>query len=382
MAVKKKKIKHWLPVILVFLLLFSGCGAGGTGEAQERFSELEKTGELPLQWAREFSVDRYAGGYDVIRVSDGRTYFVVPEKGTVPDSVPEDWTVLQKPLKNIDVVSSAAMDVFLKLDAMDCVDFTGLPENQWYLPEVREAMEKGTILYGGKYSAPDYEQLRSHQCGVAVENTMIYHTPEVMEQLESLGIPVFVDCSSGEETPLARLEWLRLYGILLDREELADRLLSEQTDYFQKLGEIPSTGKTVAIFSINTSGEAVVRTNTDYLASMLETAGGIYAFSDLKPAGKRVSSTATIAMEQFYKTAKNTDILIVNSSLTDHCETLEELKEKSPMFQNMKAVQSGSVYITEDSLYQSSMELGDITDEMHRLIQGQDEGLVHFRKLQ
>ena len=364
MAVKKKKIKHWLPVILVFLLLFSGCGAGGTGEAQERFSELEKTGELPLQWAREFSVDRYEGGYDVIRVSDGRTYFVVPEKGTVPDSVPEDWTVLQKPLKNIDVVSSAAMDVFLKLDAMDCVDFTGLPENQWYLPEVREAMEKGTILYGGKYSAPDYEQLRSHQCGVAVENTMIYHTPEVMEQLESLGIPVFVDCSSGEETPLARLEWLRLYGILLDREELADRLLSEQTDYFQKLGEIPSTGKTVAIFSINTSGEAVVRTNTDYLASMLETAGGIYAFSDLKPAGKRVSPTATIAMEQFYKTAKNTDILIVNSSLTNHCETLEELKGKSPMFQNMKAVQSGSVYITEDSLYQSSMELGDITDEV------------------
>ncbi len=52
------------------------------------------------------------------------------------------------------------------------------------------------------------------------------------------------------------------------------------------------------------------------------------------------------------------------------------------MFQNMKAVQSGSVYITEDSLYQSSMELGDITDEMHRLIQGQDDGLVHFRKLQ
>ena len=91
---------------------------------------------------------------------------------------------------------------------------------------------------------------------------------------------------------------------------------------------------------------------------------------------------ATIAMEQFYKTAKNADILIVNSALTDHCDTLEELKGKSPMFQNMKAVQNGSVYITEDSLYQSSMELGDITDEMHRLIQGQDEGLVHFRKLQ
>ena len=381
MVDKKKTIKYWLPAILALLLLLAGCGTG-TGKDSGTLAEMKKIGELPLQWAEEFSVDRYEGGYDVVRVSDGRTYFVIPENGSVPDSVPEDWTVLAKPLQNIDVVSSAAMDVFLKLDAMECVDFSGLPETQWYLPEVREAMAEGKILYGGKYSAPDYEQLRSHQCGVAVENTMIYHTPEVVEQLESLGIPVFVDCSSGEKTPLARMEWLRLYAILLDREELADQLLEEQANYFRNLEKIPSTGKTVAFFSINSSGEAVVRTNTDYLVSMLETAGGNYAFSELESRGKHLASTATIAMEQFYKTAKNADILIVNSALTDHCDTLEELKGKSPMFQNMKAVQNGSVYITEDSLYQSSMELGDITDEMHRLIQGQDEGLVHFRKLQ
>ncbi len=367
MVDKKKTIKYWLPAILALLLLLAGCGTG-TGKDSGTLAEMKKIGELPLQWAEEFSVDRYEGGYDVVRVSDGRTYLVIPENGTVPDSVPEDWTVLAKPLQNIDVVSSAAMDVFLKLDAMECVDFSGLPETQWYLPEVREAMAEGKILYGGKYSAPDYEQLRSHQCGVAVENTMIYHTPEVVEQLESLGIPVFVDCSSGEKTPLARMEWLRLYAILLDREELADQLLEEQANYFRNLEKIPSTGKTVAFFSINSSGEAVVRTNTDYLVSMLETAGGNYAFSELESRGKHLASTATIAMEQFYKTAKNADILIVNSALTDHCDTLEELKGKSPMFQNMKAVQNGSVYITED--------------RMHRLIQGQDEGLVHFRKLQ
>ena len=184
-------------MVLALLLLLAGCSTGA-GKDSGTLAEMKKVGELPLQWAEEFSVDRYEGGYDVVRVSDGRTYLVIPENGSVPDSVPEDWTVLSKPLKNIDVVSSAAMDVFLKLDAMECVDFSGLPENQWHLPEVREAMAGGKIQYGGKYSAPDYEQLRSHQCGVAVENTMIYHTPEVVEQLESLGIPVFVDCSSGE----------------------------------------------------------------------------------------------------------------------------------------------------------------------------------------
>lgn len=381
MADKKKKIIHRIPIVLALLLLLTGCGTGA-GKDNRTLEGMEKIGELPLQWAEGFSVDRYEDGYDVIHVSDGRTYLVIPEKGAVPDSVPKDWTVLQKPLQNIDVVSSAAMDVFLKLDAMECVRFSGLPEDQWYLPEVRGAMAEGKILYGGKYSAPDYEQLRSHQCGVAVENTMIYHSPEVVEQLESLGIPVFIDCSSGEEAPLARMEWIRLYAILMDREELADKLLAEQSNYFRKLEEIPPTGKTVAFFSVNHSGEVVVRTNTDYLVSMLETAGGNYVFSDLEIKGDHIASTTTIAMEKFYKTAKNADILIVNSALTDHCDTLEELKGKSPMFQNMKAVQNGTIYITEDSLYQSPMELGDITDEMHRLILGQDEGLTHFRKLQ
>lgn len=381
MSEKKKVRKQWIPAILALILLFSGCARESKSTLETPTPELIKTETMPLSWAKEFSVDRYEGGYDAVHVSDGRSYLVVPKDAPVPDSVPEDWTILQKPIQSIDVVSSAAMDMFLKLDAMEQVAFSGLPDSQWSLEEVRAAQEAGSLRYGGKYSAPDYEQLRSQSCGLAVENTMIYHTPEVIEQLEKLGIPVFIDCSSGEETPLGRMEWIRLYGILLDREDLADQKMEEQAEYFRALEEYPAAGKTAAIFSINASGEAVVRTGTDYLVSMLETAGGTYAFSDLKVTGKRISSTATIAMEQFYKTAKNTDLLIVNSSLTDHCDTMEELKAKSPMFQNMKAVQTGNVYITEDSLYQSSMELGIIMDEMHRILLGQEEGLHYFRKL-
>ena len=48
-------------------------------------------------------------------------------------------------------------------------------------------MENGEISYAGKYSAPDYETIYSADCNLAIENTMIYHTPEVKEQLEKLG---------------------------------------------------------------------------------------------------------------------------------------------------------------------------------------------------
>lgn len=372
-------------MIVGILMLFSACsvrsGEDRSSDPSEALDGHAFLGSMPLSWARSYSVDRYEDGYDLIRVSDGRTYLAVPEGGTVPEGLEDEVIVLQKPLNNIAAVSSAAMDPFLKLDSLEKVAFAGLPAKQWYLPEVKEAMESGAVRYCGKYSAPDYEQLRSSRCSLAVENMMIYHVPEVMEQLESLGIPVFVDCSSNEQSPLGRLEWIRLYGILTDREEEARQWMEEQSRVFGDLEALPETGKTVAFFSINASGEAIVRTGADYIAAMIGTAGGQYVFSDLRPSGKTISATESIAMEQFYKTAKNADILIVNASLSVGCRTIEELKGTSPMFQNMKAVRNGQVFLAEENLYQSSMELGTVTMEMHELFAGQLTEGRFFRRM-
>ena len=42
------------------------------------------------------------------------------------------------------------------------------------------------------------------ECDLAVESTMILHTPKVQEMIEDLDIPVFVDYSSYESHPLGR----------------------------------------------------------------------------------------------------------------------------------------------------------------------------------
>ena len=71
------------------------------------------------------------------------------------------------------------------------------------------------IAYAGKYSAPDYEKILNSSCGLAVESTMIYHTPEVKEQLGRLGIPVLVERSSYEnQSAWAGWSGSSLYGLL------------------------------------------------------------------------------------------------------------------------------------------------------------------------
>ncbi len=80
------------------------------------------------------------------------------------------------------------------------VTYTALKANDWYVQKAKEAMEEGTLVYAGKYSAPDYEQLLQGGCTFAIENTMVTHNPEVKEKLEELGIRVMVERSSYEKS--------------------------------------------------------------------------------------------------------------------------------------------------------------------------------------
>ena len=66
------------------------------------------------------------------------------------------------------------------------------------------------------------------------------------EQLEQLGIPVLVERSSYESHPLGRMEWLKLYGVLLGKEELAKELFDEQLKQLGNLDAGKPLGRTVA----------------------------------------------------------------------------------------------------------------------------------------
>ena len=192
------------------LLLLAGCAGSGSTAAPT----LTVESSYPLQYAKQFTVDECTGGYELITIADSK-YLVVPQGAAVPEDLPQGTTVLQQPIENIYLVSTSAMDPIISLGALDSIALSGTKADGWYLPEAKAAMQAGQIAYAGKYSAPDYETILASGCGLAIENTMIYHTPEVKEQLEKFGIPVLVERSSYETDPLARMEWVKLYGILL-----------------------------------------------------------------------------------------------------------------------------------------------------------------------
>lgn len=355
---------QFLKLIPAAALALSGCGSKTEPANTE---SLVFSHHYQLDYAQQFTADCYEGGYTMVSIPDsGQKFLVVPQDAAEVDSLPADVTVLRQPVENIYLVSTSVMDLILHLDALDSVTLSGTKAEGWYLPEAKQAMEAGRIAYAGKYSAPDYEQILAANCGLAIENTMILHTPEVKEQLEHFGIPVLVERSSYESGPLERMEWIKLYGILLGKEDTAEQVFAAQEAAIAPLLEQEPTGKSCAFFSLSSNNLATVRKGSDYVAKMIEMAGGAYVFSDLTDNGNSLA-TMNLPLEDFYAGAKDADVLIYNSAIEGTIASVSQLTEKFPLLAEFKAVQNGQVWCTAQSLFQQSMALADLILDMNKV---------------
>ena len=343
------------------------------------FNELNCEGHMNLAYADQFSIEQY-GAYKLITIVDSGRYLLVPKGVSVPADVPSDIVVLQQPLTDGYLVSSAVMDLVCKTGALSCIKFTGLKEKDWYVQEAADAMKAGELVYAGKYNAPDYELLLGQGCKFAIENSMILHNPEVKEKLEELGIPVLIERSSYEKHPLGRLEWIRLFGVLFNQEQSGTAFFREQVERVQPILEKENTGKTVAFFAVSSDGTITVRKPNDYVSSMIDLAGGVYSLNGYLEEEDNALSTLKMQMEDFYAAAKDADILIYNSTIEGELYSVDELLAKSTLFSDFKAVKEGNVYCTGSNFFQESTGTCDFIEDLHKVLADETDENYRFLK--
>ena len=340
-------------------------------------SGLNCQGKLKLDYAECYDVYYYENDYQLIDVHDSAQYLLVPEGAEAPEGLDDSIIVLQKPLDKIYLAASSTMALFRALDSMDNIKMSGIDASGWYIEEAKQAMEDGKIQFAGKYSEPDYEMLVDEDCDLAIESTMILHTPKVQEMIEDLDIPVFIDRSSYESHPLGRTEWIKAYAAMLNKEDVADTFFEKQTKVIENLKDFKNTGKTVAYFFVNADGTVVVRSSKDYIPKMIGIAGGKYIFSDLKNTESK-SASVELSMEEFYSKAEEADYLIYNATIDSPINSIAELTAKNELFKDFKAVKNGNVWCTGKSLYQATDIVGNLITDIHLMLTDGDEKDMTF----
>lgn len=128
--------QQFLRVLPATVLALSGCAASETAPASTE--ELVFDHACPLDYATQFTADCYEGGYTMLTLTEsGEQFLVTPEDAAEVEGLPESVTVLRQPIRNIYLVSTSVMDLFLALDGLDSVTLSGTQAEAgiWMRPE-------------------------------------------------------------------------------------------------------------------------------------------------------------------------------------------------------------------------------------------------------
>ena len=113
---------------------------------------------------------------------------------------------------------------------------------------------------------------------------------------------------------------------------------------------------------------------------MIDIAGGEYVFDYLDD-DSSAKTTVNMQIEEFYKAAKDADILIYNSSIDTSVNSLDDLYAKCDLLKDFKAVKEGNVWCTSQDMYQQSLSTAFMIEDFNKVFNDKDEGLNYLYRL-
>ncbi len=343
--------------------------------------ELIVDHEEELEYAQFFTLTHYKGGYKSFTIIGGQEdyeWLIVPEGKSVPEGLADNVVVLQQPIDRIRCDSGTAA-MIAAFGGLDRVATVNTDIDGWEIKAVKDRMEAGNISYSGSYKEPDYEMITAEDIQLVIDTNMLDTCPEVKEKYEELEIPYIVIRNSKEVHPLGHTEWAKLYGAVLGLWDEANAYYDEQAEKVAGVSDNEDTGVTVAMVYFSQDGTKVyARRGGDYIAAMVDLAGGEYIMSDFEP---EETGVGTITMEDFYSLCMEADY-VINLNMAAKLYTMDELLEYVPLMKDFKAVKDGNVYMACNRFSQFTYDTGSIIEDLNTILTDSTiEETTYFTKM-
>ena len=190
-----------------------------------------------IQYAKGFTLTNYEG-YSVIRViqpwpkaNKDFTYILKKDNGVIPDSLLQN-PIISIPIQKIVVTSTTHIPSLEMLDVEQTL--IGFPNLDYISSDkVRARIEAKKIKELGANQSLNTEVLIDLQPDVIIGFGIDNNNP-TLDNLQKSGLKVLLNGDWNEETPLGKAEWIKFFGALYDKQELADELFSKiEKDYLK-----------------------------------------------------------------------------------------------------------------------------------------------------
>jgi len=129
-----------------------------------------------------------------------------------------------------------------------------------------------------------------------------------MERLSAAGVRVIFNADYLEEHPLARCEWIRLFGLLTGRESIADSIIAAVSDNYRQIARLVSNSNAPrpdVLLGGPWEDVWYISPSNSYTGRLIEDAGGNYIFRDLTG-----PNSVPFSIESVYRRATEAEIWI------------------------------------------------------------------------
>jgi iron complex transport system substrate-binding protein len=280
---------------------------------------------------------------------------------------PEDWrsaVVLRVPLNRVAALSTSQVGYMLRLGLRDKI--VGVSDGQYIVDSVlyERAQNKSVASIG--YDAGALEKLMALNLDLVLDFTT-GGDYDNYEQIARTNLPLMLTSEWQENTPLAKLEWIKLYGILFGIRAQADSIFVQEKNKYETLKKLiassvtndsinpkategrdpiahsplptsnflPSTKHCPRVLAgMSYGGVWHASGGKSFTANLVRDAGGCYVWAS------DTSRELTFSFEEVYALADSVDVWVNPSMFA----TADEILALEPRVKNIKAFREKKVF--------------------------------------
>ncbi|WHT40158.1 MULTISPECIES: ABC transporter substrate-binding protein [Myroides] len=328
----KKLAFYFLGFILLFL--FSEC-------KDKSAAQVEQSTQQPLiTYAKGFTLKAYDGIY-VVQITqpwasakERFTYVLKREQAKVPDSL-QQYTQIQIPIKTIACTSTTHIPAISTLDEVQTlIGFAGL--DYISTASVRQEIDRGHIRELGQNEALNVEAIVDIAPDVFMAFAMD-NGNKALHTIEQAGIPVLYNGDWTEQHPLGKAEWIKLFGVLFDKEKEANQFFEDIVIAYKGALQLVEKAKNqpTVVSGVMYSDVWYLPEGNSWAAVYFKDAKANYLWQNTSGVG-----SLALSFEQVLERGQQAEFWINPG----HYESLSDLAAANPHYKEFDAFKNGKVY--------------------------------------
>lgn len=303
---------------LIVILLLSLCG-----KKQNAFIDQPKT----------FKTIKYSGLFGIAEFETYDQLFYIQNKDTV-------WSIKStdlNPQKKNTVVLSTVFAGFMEALGNQS-QIVGVDKIAYYNhPDILKGFNDGRVIEVGEEGALKLEALVALQPAFLIASPVTAENANIISRLSKSGT-IVISCDNFKENhPLARAEWIKLFGFINGNFNQADSLFNEIEKKYLSIKNQASKNITHPLVMTDAmySGAWNVPGANSYTAKLIHDAGGVYVFND-----KTESYTYPLNLETVMASAAQADIWIH----VNQFKTKSEMLNAESRYNRFKAFNQNKIF--------------------------------------